>query len=820
MLQTLSANNNIDILLQNININMNDILIYIDNNIIYNNHICTINLTQKYIDIINNLLLNNIDIINELNKSYNSEDNIRYRKIYNYIIFKYYNKLYDNYKNNQLLKDKYNNYNDYFIFYYRHFINKYKFNIEFSLEFNVYDLNYGIINGSRCEFKTFSNINYTDFYNLYYQFIKYNLYDQVSVLKHIFINNSCDILFNHEVKIFYFLDLIKPSLKSFIFIIDFCLIKDHKNIILEYFYTNKLITNDIYIQYYYNINNTDIIIDSTDYINNNDSNKKSNLDNNEKDEKDEKNEIIIKRKKSNKKEIYDKIDMIIKDDQDYINKFIDNYNDNDNLSKIIYDYIKNRLTEEQNNKILKKKKNNHIIDNLYNILIKSYNDNFKSVINISLTYFKTNNLIEELLSYINNNIDKIDQKYIIYIIEKENILEGKLEDWDIKYNKLWKLVMKYYGLKDKKDNPLKIDFKELIIDDYMLYLDIIDFNTIFFIIENTFNIDNNEKYDIIYNKIINFITIHHNEIWLNLVIKVYKNTLYFVHNKNKIMLYMINITHKSIYTNTNIFYDKLIDVFLDENETKNFKYIIYIIENKLYNDQQKERIIKYIKNYVSYEEIIKNNRIDRYNKTIIFFEFLLDNNIIELPTLDNYKDHIISKFLNNKLDNLIMIIISRLLREDKFEILEKILLNNKYYNIPMLLQSIIINLNKNKLNDTIIYYLTKVILIIYNNYKSIVIYNIDVILAKLDLIKSYLKDKYINLNFNIKKEEILFDITDDNKYINYKYLTYMLFMMLNKNLELRIDTYNINQKKIINKIYNENMMLLKEENYCLSYSLI
>jgi hypothetical protein len=95
-----------------------------------------------------------------------------------------------------------------------------------------------------------------------------------------------------------------------------------------------------------------------------------------------------------------------------------------------------------------------------------------------------------------------------------------------------------------------------------------------------------------------------------------------------------------------------------------------------------------------------------------------------------------------------------------------------------------------------------------------------VILAKLDFIKSYLKDKYINLNFNIKKEEILFDTTDDNKYINYKYLTYILFMMLNKNLELRIDTYNINQKKIINKIYNENMMLLKEENYCLSYSLI
>ena len=48
----------------------------------------------------------------------------------------------------------------------------------------------------------------------------------------------------------------------------------------------------------------------------------------------------------------------------------------------------------------------------------------------------------------------------------------------------------------------------------------------------------------------------------------------------------------------------------------------------------------------------------------------------------------------------------------------------------------------------------------------------------------------------------------------------MIFTMINKNLELRIDKYNIDQKRYINQKYNENMMILKEENYCLSYSLI
>ena len=282
---------------------------------------------------------------------------------------------------------------------------------------------------------------------------------------------------------------------------------------------------------------------------------------------------------------------------------------------------------------------------------------------------------------------------------------------------------------------------------------------------------------------------------------------------------MINITYKSINTNTNIFYDKLIDVFLDKNQNKNFRYIIYIIENKLYNDKQKERIINYIKNFVTYEEIIKNNRIDRFNKTKIFYEFLLDNKIIELPTLDNYKDHLISKLINNqpKLDYLLITIISRLLSEDMHELLEKILLNKKYYNIALMLQSLIINLEKNKINDTIIYHLTKVILDIYNKYTSIVLYNINVIFEKLDIIKLYIKNKYINLNLNIKKEEIF---TDDKRYINYDNLILMIFNMINKNLELRIDTYNVDQKKLINKIYNENIIILREQNYCLSYSLI
>ena len=266
-----------------------------------------------------------------------------------------------------------------------------------------------------------------------------------------------------------------------------------------------------------------------------------------------------------------------------------------------------------------------------------------------------------------------------------------------------------------------------------------------------------------------------------------------------------------------IFYDKLIDVFLDKNESKNFKYIIYIIQNKLYNDNQKDRIINYIKDYVTYEEIIKNNRIDRYNRSKIFFEFLLDNNIIQLPTLDNYKDHIICKLFNNKnkIDYLMIILISRLLREDEHELLEKILLNNKHYHMPTILQSLIINLDKNIINNTIIHHLTRIILNIYHN--SITIKNLDVFLDKLDLIKSYLKDKYVNLNLNIKKEDIL---TEDKKYINYNYLVYMIFNMINKNLDLRIDTYNINQKRNINKKCNENIVSLREYNYNYSYSLI
>ena len=203
--------NNFDNLLQDINNNMNDILLFIDNTITYENHICFINLDQKYIDLIENLLFNNKDIIDEINKSYNITDEyIRYKKTYNYIIFKYYNKLHENYNNNQLLKDKYNNYNDYFIFYYNHFINKYKFNISFSLDLYIYDVNYCMLNSSKWDYKTFINVNYKEYYNLYHLFIKHKVHNELSILKHIFVNNSYDILLYHNINIFYFLDLIKP----------------------------------------------------------------------------------------------------------------------------------------------------------------------------------------------------------------------------------------------------------------------------------------------------------------------------------------------------------------------------------------------------------------------------------------------------------------------------------------------------------------------------------------------------------------------------------------------------------------------------------
>ena len=88
--------------------NVIEILTYIDNIIMIKDDQYKITIDEEEYYTINDLLLRNEIVINELNKSY-IDDNYKhkYKKIYNFILSKYFLNIYDKYIFNENIQDEY-----------------------------------------------------------------------------------------------------------------------------------------------------------------------------------------------------------------------------------------------------------------------------------------------------------------------------------------------------------------------------------------------------------------------------------------------------------------------------------------------------------------------------------------------------------------------------------------------------------------------------------------------------------------------------------------------------------------------------------------
>jgi len=361
------------------------------------------------------------------------------------------------------------------------------------------------------------------------------------------------------------------------------------------------------------------------------------------------------------------------------------------------------------------------------------------------------------LLYLNNNPDYINRYPIIneYIYNKT--IHKEYLEWNNKYPKLWNKIIEYYI----NDYDFRSSLKHL----------------------NHFNIDKKILFDIFYNK-------------LNDIIK-YTND----YDLKAIINFLIEY---SFINKDLIKYTILLDIIL--NDTRFENNIFYIIHNKYYLDEHKQKII----NYLKLNNNIYCHIIDEYSDSLYDFLFtnVLDINIY----INNYLDLYIDKYYMLKLnDNTVtMNIFNKLL----LYLLNYIFVNNIDYNFDkydklircdILNEFIVYNKkscdNLDKFNFMIDNYIENINEFEYisdNNMRNYInnihkkdnnklVYNIiyyDIKISNIDKLLEYMNNNDIEKNDKIYRMKLYRFL---NKYQNKIKNKYNKLEKLNENYKLNID---------------------------------